>query len=644
MKRYISLLLSSTLILTSPGYSAHQVFAAVSKSGSRSRVRSRSFTPSGKIKGFTRSRVNAAGVSRAAERLKNTEIFSQQESRLRPQQDIRRQTLKIERSLSLVHESLKQSIPSSQSHKAAQDLQLRLEGMESRQNPTAVMALSDAGKKNFSPSSKTRDASPGFPPLKPPALSLFEGAGESSWRGQARSWLFLLGAGAAIAASYAVFAHDFGLSSLPFSSPEGATSVALAFAPLVFIKHQKTAPGAFLPSDALKDLDRNGKEYKDLQQALQDGTVMAAPSGYIYAELPSRQGAPAGDDVALSIQEGVRQSNKQLYEEALYHFGHVVDAAAGSKAGQNQEAGTLARQLFMAAASSALIAHAERLSHDPRVAVETAKKYLKESAPRKPSANEFAAIQSLVESIETTYLNDSTVSNPSMARQYVAALKDYLDAVNGDPARQNLRTARNLVLELLSREEPGARLDRNDFAILGSKISMDPSDLDAVIADLADRGYLAKIGKGVWIFIQLHEVEGLKPDHGRRSVEKGAQLLSATSDAKIEAAIASFNRALWDYQKSLEDNYRPEEERDKLRKNLELVGILKDSAEDRLGREYPHHRPSAWKPASGQNSKTPNLDNFSRDLTAMALEGKIAPVTGRSQELDRLMVILGRRT
>lgn len=43
------------------------------------------------------------------------------------------------------------------------------------------------------------------------------------------------------------------------------------------------------------------------------------------------------------------------------------------------------------------------------------------------------------------------------------------------------------------------------------------------------------------------------------------------------------------------------------------------------------------------NGKTPVLDNFSTDLTAAAVEGKLDPVVGRERETERLSEILGRR-
>ena len=43
------------------------------------------------------------------------------------------------------------------------------------------------------------------------------------------------------------------------------------------------------------------------------------------------------------------------------------------------------------------------------------------------------------------------------------------------------------------------------------------------------------------------------------------------------------------------------------------------------------------------NSKTPVLDNFGHDLTQAALDGKLDPVVGRENEIQRVIEILGRR-
>ena len=46
---------------------------------------------------------------------------------------------------------------------------------------------------------------------------------------------------------------------------------------------------------------------------------------------------------------------------------------------------------------------------------------------------------------------------------------------------------------------------------------------------------------------------------------------------------------------------------------------------------------------SDVKSKTPVLDNFGRDLTKMAMEGKLDPVVGREKEIERVAQILSRR-
>lgn len=51
----------------------------------------------------------------------------------------------------------------------------------------------------------------------------------------------------------------------------------------------------------------------------------------------------------------------------------------------------------------------------------------------------------------------------------------------------------------------------------------------------------------------------------------------------------------------------------------------------------------AGEPVKG-DAKTPGLDQFARDLTTMAKEGKLDPVIGRDKEIERVIQILSRRT
>ncbi|MDY3528517.1 ATP-dependent Clp protease ATP-binding subunit [Riemerella anatipestifer] len=54
-----------------------------------------------------------------------------------------------------------------------------------------------------------------------------------------------------------------------------------------------------------------------------------------------------------------------------------------------------------------------------------------------------------------------------------------------------------------------------------------------------------------------------------------------------------------------------------------------------------HNKPSSN--IGTAKSKTPTLDNFGRDLTALAKEGRLDPVIGREKEIERVSQILSRR-
>jgi ATP-dependent Clp protease ATP-binding subunit ClpC len=65
-----------------------------------------------------------------------------------------------------------------------------------------------------------------------------------------------------------------------------------------------------------------------------------------------------------------------------------------------------------------------------------------------------------------------------------------------------------------------------------------------------------------------------------------------------------------------------------------------DSGQDDSIKEGSFNNPAG---KSAKKSKTPVLDNFGRDLTEMAEEGKLDPVVGREKEIERVSQILSRR-
>ncbi|PQL94042.1 ATP-dependent Clp protease ATP-binding subunit [Apibacter adventoris] len=69
-------------------------------------------------------------------------------------------------------------------------------------------------------------------------------------------------------------------------------------------------------------------------------------------------------------------------------------------------------------------------------------------------------------------------------------------------------------------------------------------------------------------------------------------------------------------------------------------------SEDEAGGEYSNYGESSNKSSGGggtSKSRTPVLDNFGRDLTMAAAEGKLDPVVGREKEIERVSQILSRR-
>ncbi|MGO4821147.1 MULTISPECIES: ATP-dependent Clp protease ATP-binding subunit [unclassified Flavobacterium] len=78
---------------------------------------------------------------------------------------------------------------------------------------------------------------------------------------------------------------------------------------------------------------------------------------------------------------------------------------------------------------------------------------------------------------------------------------------------------------------------------------------------------------------------------------------------------------------------------------LENLPRATDSYNDDLGQDDSLKEGNFNNPANKSNkkSKTPVLDNFGRDLTEMAEEGKLDPVVGREKEIERVCQILSRR-
>jgi ATP-dependent Clp protease ATP-binding subunit ClpC len=75
---------------------------------------------------------------------------------------------------------------------------------------------------------------------------------------------------------------------------------------------------------------------------------------------------------------------------------------------------------------------------------------------------------------------------------------------------------------------------------------------------------------------------------------------------------------------------------------LGAAGLEYDRVKEEIGRVLKGGEVSGV-PLSKEKSKTPFMDHFGRDLTAMAREGKLDPVIGREKEIERVVQILSRR-
>jgi ATP-dependent Clp protease ATP-binding subunit ClpC len=76
--------------------------------------------------------------------------------------------------------------------------------------------------------------------------------------------------------------------------------------------------------------------------------------------------------------------------------------------------------------------------------------------------------------------------------------------------------------------------------------------------------------------------------------------------------------------------------------NLPKAEFNDDAGQDDNLKDNPFNNPTAGN-KSTKKSKTPVLDNFGRDLTEMAEQGKLDPVVGREKEIERVSQILSRR-
>jgi len=101
------------------------------------------------------------------------------------------------------------------------------------------------------------------------------------------------------------------------------------------------------------------------------------------------------------------------------------------------------------------------------------------------------------------------------------------------------------------------------------------------------------------------------------------------------------NKLKIDYDTAKEQYLSMNQSEDDFMENLpKNESFNEDSGQDDSLKESSFNNPAN---KSNKKSKTPVLDNFGRDLTEMAEEGKLDPVVGREKEIERVSQILSRR-
>ncbi len=80
------------------------------------------------------------------------------------------------------------------------------------------------------------------------------------------------------------------------------------------------------------------------------------------------------------------------------------------------------------------------------------------------------------------------------------------------------------------------------------------------------------------------------------------------------------------------------------RARREVMALQDNETQTRSTGSQGSRSSSSSSSGSAQNKNTQTLDEFGRDLTELAREGKLDPVVGRQNEIERVMQILSRRT
>ena len=137
-----------------------------------------------------------------------------------------------------------------------------------------------------------------------------------------------------------------------------------------------------------------------------------------------------------------------------------------------------------------------------------------------------------------------------------------------------------------------------------------------------------KVLKVTFLEAKLHKNQEINPEHLMLSILK-------YGDNFASKILEEYNV---DY-----DGFKSELEYVKQEQDPSFGDIYSSSSDSDFPMEEESEQEGFSKKRAGNKSKTPVLDNFGRDVTRHAEEGKLDPIIGRETEIERVSQILSRR-
>ncbi len=186
-----------------------------------------------------------------------------------------------------------------------------------------------------------------------------------------------------------------------------------------------------------------------------------------------------------------------------------------------------------------------------------------------------------------------------------------LGIINTDNSAKEILENLNADLTLIKRKIESMNVNTNPFAEEKESISLTKlADYALKRADLESRQYKSSEINTVHLLLGI-----------LYKIEDPATIVLGSYDVDYESVVG-------EYQAMLKNSGQ----------------LPKSSAydDDEEREEYGQMKKPTGNIGTGK-SKTPTLDNFGRDLTTLASEGKLDPVIGREKEIERVSQILSRR-